>query len=110
MKTATAFIFTASLLLVTSCFSQVTWSQKANFGGTRRDCAVGFSIGTKGYIGTGVQNDAASFTKDFWEYDPMSDFWTQKADFPGVARQYAIGFSIGSKDIRPVLHPPVKHL
>ena len=30
-----------------------TWTQKADFGGTARKNAVGFSIGTKGYIGTG---------------------------------------------------------
>ena len=30
-----------------------TWTQKADFGGTARYYAVGFSIGSKGYIGTG---------------------------------------------------------
>ena len=30
-----------------------TWTQKADFGGTARCGAVGFSIGSKGYIGTG---------------------------------------------------------
>ena len=30
-----------------------TWTQKADFGGTARHGAVGFSIGSKGYIGTG---------------------------------------------------------
>ena len=30
-----------------------TWTQKADFGGTARYAAVGFSIGNKGYIGTG---------------------------------------------------------
>ena len=30
-----------------------TWTQKADFGGAARDGAVGFSIGSKGYIGTG---------------------------------------------------------
>ena len=29
------------------------WTQKADFGGTARLDAVGFSIGSKGYIGTG---------------------------------------------------------
>ncbi|MBI4726765.1 hypothetical protein HY768_06025 [candidate division TA06 bacterium] len=31
-----------------------TWTRKADFPGTPRDRAVGFSIGTKGYIGTGA--------------------------------------------------------
>ncbi len=63
-------------------------------GGQRDSYAVGFSIGSKGYIGTG--NDG-SYTKDFWEYDPAANTWTQKADFGGTARYCAVGFSIGSK-------------
>jgi len=69
------------------------WTQKADFGGTARAGAVGFSIGSKGYIGTGSD----SFTKDFWEYDPAANTWTQKADFGGTARTDAVGFSIGNK-------------
>lgn len=70
------------------------WTQKADFGGTARNRAVGFSIGDKGYIGTGFDGVAR---KDFWEYDPTTDSWTQKADFGGTARYDAIGFSIGNK-------------
>ncbi|MFH1321739.1 MAG: hypothetical protein ABII90_13955, partial [Bacteroidota bacterium] len=68
-----------------------SWLQKANFGGTSRFLAVSFSIGSKGYIGTGGSN------KDFWEYDQGSNSWTQKADFGGTGRYGAVGFSIGSK-------------
>ena len=71
-----------------------TWTQKADFGGTARQNAVGFSIGSKGYIGTG---SAPIPTKDFWEYDPASTTWTQNANFGGVSRIRAAGFSIGSK-------------
>ena len=60
----------------------------------QRHAAVGFSIGTKGYIGTGVNS---VYLKDFWEYDPSTDSWTQKADFGGIARFFAVGFSIGTK-------------
>ena len=28
----------------------------------------------------------ATFTNDFWEYDPATNTWTQKADFGGTAR------------------------
>jgi hypothetical protein len=52
-----------------------TWTQKADFGGTARLFAVGFSIGSKGYIGTGIIGSAPPgiiVTKDFWEYDPGS--------------------------------------
>ena len=45
-----------------------TWSQKADFGGVGRYTAVGFSIGSKGYIGTGWDINVKK--KDFWEYTP----------------------------------------
>jgi len=70
------------------------WAQKANFGGSARQNAVGFSIGSKGYIGTGLD---PSLKNDFWEYDPTTNVWTQKANFGGSARYAAVGFSIGSK-------------
>ncbi|MBL0128564.1 MAG: T9SS type A sorting domain-containing protein [Flavobacteriales bacterium] len=74
-----------------------TWQQKAAFGGPPRGEAVGFSIGSKGYIGTGHGNGQNVFFADFWEYDPATNNWTQKADFGGGVRSDAIGFSIGSK-------------
>lgn len=77
-----------------------TWSQKSNFGGLAREEAVGFSIGNKGYVGTGVQINPWSFTpflKDFWQWDQATDTWTQIADFGGGIRTYAAAFTIGSK-------------
>jgi hypothetical protein len=71
-----------------------TWTQKVDFWGTGRSSAVGFSIGSKGYIGTGWNG---SRMKDFWEYDPAADTWTQKVDLGGAGRSSAVGFSIGSK-------------
>ena len=71
------------------------WTQKADFGGTARTAAVGFSIGNKGYIGTG--NSGGVFQKDLWEYDPLTDTWQQKSDFDGDPRWFAVGFSIDSK-------------
>jgi hypothetical protein len=73
-----------------------SWTKKADFGGTARAYAVGFSIGSKGYIGTG-QDDTSSKKQDFWEYDPAVNSWTKKADFGGAVRGWAVGFSIGSK-------------
>ena len=74
-----------------------TWTQKANLTGGPRDLAVGFSIGTKGYIGTGFNSGTATYYKDFWEWDPATNVWTQKADFGGGFRAGAVGFSIGEK-------------
>jgi PKD repeat protein len=72
------------------------WVSKADFGGTAREYAVGFSIGSKGYIGTGW-DVGIGYRKDFWEYDPATNTWTQKADFGGTTRILATGFSIGNK-------------
>lgn len=74
-----------------------TWTKKDSIisaGGTARTSAVGFSIGTKGYIGTGY--DGSALKKDFYEWDQATNTWTQKADFPGKPRQVALGFSINS--------------
>ena len=57
---------------------------------------VGFSIGTKGYIGTGWTNNNGPL-KDIWQYDPLTNVWTQEADFGGIARYDAVAFTIGNK-------------
>ncbi|MBI5218689.1 MAG: hypothetical protein HY958_07160 [Bacteroidia bacterium] len=72
------------------------WLQKADCGDIRYQ-AVGFTIGTKGYIGTGWGSAAGDVLKDFWEWDPGTNIWTQKADFGGGLRYKASGFSIGTK-------------
>jgi hypothetical protein len=71
------------------------WTQKANFGGGLRVTAAAFAIGSKGYVGTGVDNNNSP-TSDFWEYDPATNVWAQKADFKGGARLSAVGFAIGN--------------
>jgi hypothetical protein len=75
---------------------QGTWTQKANFGGSARSSCISFSIGSKGYIGSGRsatnQNEI-----DFWEYDPQNDTWSQKADMSNTGRSFGLGFSIGNK-------------
>ena len=73
-----------------------TWTQKADFGGGGRWSAVGFSIGSKGYLGTG-SNASLGRERDFWEYDPAANTWTQKADYIEGSVVGAVGFSIGSK-------------
>ena len=75
--------------------SNDSWTKKANFAGTKRLSAVGFSIGDKGYVGLGSDCDYC-VTDDFWEYDPGNDTWTRKADFAGGARENAVAFSVGA--------------
>jgi N-acetylneuraminic acid mutarotase len=72
------------------------WTRKADIGGFGRYAAVGFSIGTKGYIGTG-DTENGTRSKDFWEWDQATNIWTRKADMEGLGRSLAVGFSIGTK-------------
>ena len=72
-----------------------TWTQKQDFTGKARYVAVGFSIGSKGYIGTGWDGVLTGiYENDIWEYDPAADSWTQKENFGGTAREHSVGFSI----------------
>jgi N-acetylneuraminic acid mutarotase len=93
--------FTLVLSLDFSSIAQ--WTQKADFIGSRT-MAAGFSIGTKGYIGTGRERYGCGMKlpcekdyNDFWEYNPTNNTWTKKADFGGDVRILAEGFSIGDK-------------
>ena len=70
-----------------------TWTRRTDFGGSARVAAAGFSIGSKGYVGTGASSVCLN---DFWEYNPANNAWTRKADFGGAARQSATSFSIGN--------------
>ncbi|PWA05906.1 T9SS type A sorting domain-containing protein [Flavobacterium psychrotolerans] len=88
-------LYSILLSIVFQGFAQDTWTAKADFFSIR-NYAVGFSIGDKGYIGTGINPDEG-FKKDFWEYNPTTDSWTQKADFGGLARDNAVGFFINNK-------------
>lgn len=60
-----------------------SWTQKANLPGLERAYAVGASLGNKGYVGLGGNNDQSGSFTDFYEYDPVSDTWTTKASMPG---------------------------
>jgi N-acetylneuraminic acid mutarotase len=85
------------LLLVILSFATnaQVWTQKVNFAGTAAWGAVSFSIGNKGYMGTG--ETSTGYSQEFWEYDPFIDTWTQKANFGGGWRGRAVAFAIGNK-------------
>jgi N-acetylneuraminic acid mutarotase len=70
------------------------WTRAADFGGATRAYAVGFSIGSKGYVGTGYSFAASTYYGDWWEYDPATNVWTQKADFGGGTAASGVGFAI----------------
>lgn len=67
----------------------VTDAATANYG---RNNAVGFAIGSNGYIGSGYNEN---YLKDFWKYDPTSNSWSQVANLP-AARLGAFAFALGS--------------
>ena len=76
------------------------WTRRAPFPGPARFRAVGFSVDTKGYLGTGIasQNETSAVVfKDLWDYDPRTDAWTRQPDFGGSARGAAVAFVLGSR-------------
>jgi len=85
---STTTVCAGSPVTLTAAATENTWAQKTNLGGAARDGAFGFSIGNKGYIGTG------SDLVDFWEFDPITNTWTQKANFLDN-RSGSTSFSIG---------------
>ncbi|HYV92188.1 MAG TPA: T9SS type A sorting domain-containing protein [Chitinophagales bacterium] len=85
------------LIVCISVLAQAdSWTQKAMFPGTGIDYPFSFSIGNKGYVGSGWDN-THTVTASLWEFNPASNVWTQKADFAGVARVGACAFTIGNK-------------
>lgn len=72
------------------------WTRKADVPQQGRTNACGFSIGNKGYIGTGFYYYDTRLN-DLWEYDPGTNAWTRKADMPATPRFGAQGLSIDNK-------------
>jgi len=68
------------------------WSVKAPYPGGVRDGAAAFTIGDRGYVGTG------SNTQDFFAYEPASDSWTPApALWAAAGRDHAVAVSHGTK-------------
>lgn len=91
-------LFVSVLCLLTHVTNAIgDWNQMADFGGSARHRAIGFSIGNKGYIGLGHYNSGISgevIFGDLWEYDPATNAWTQKADYLGGPSYAATAFVI----------------
>src|ERR1035437_2591563 len=96
MKKIFTILSLSLLMMIGIADGQYSWSVRADLGGIKRQAAVGFAIGSKGYIGTGLNYESLTPLKDFWEFDPSTNTWTQKADFGGTARINAIDFVIGN--------------
>ncbi|HRH59473.1 MAG TPA: kelch repeat-containing protein [Chitinophagaceae bacterium] len=93
------YLITATLLFSNAIAQGDSWQQMQSLGtsANSRTDAAGFSIGSKGYIGTGSHLLLGAYLTDFWEYDPATNNWTQKADFGGGQRDQAIAFNIDNK-------------
>jgi len=76
-----------------------TWRKKADFPSTMRGDAFAFTIGNKGYVGSGQERGTVigPYLKDFWEYNTTTDTWVRKADFPSAARIWAGSFNVNGK-------------
>jgi len=87
------------------------WVSKTSFPGTERSKMFAFSVGSRGFVGSGASWNGTQYIyfNDFWEFDPRDDItngtdingdpmgsWTQKVDFPGTGRLSGEGFSIAS--------------
>ncbi|MFZ6010447.1 MAG: Kelch repeat-containing protein, partial [Bacteroidota bacterium] len=68
------------------------WTQVASFKGTARYNAVGFAIGSKGYVGTGYDGD--TYNSDFWEFDPASNNWKEIVSYPGEKIDGGLSFVV----------------
>ncbi|MBV9963041.1 MAG: T9SS type A sorting domain-containing protein [Parafilimonas sp.] len=104
MKHSLLFLFL--LLFISSAYSQGTWKRVSNMPGcTARDNAVAFTIGGKGYYGTGQDSVNNTYRDDMWEYDTVTNYWTQIASVPlkkttkvtTGGRTGAVGFAIKGK-------------
>ena len=88
-------LFLLSFILFSFFARADYWTQKANFGGTQRQAAIGFSIAGAGFIATG--RDVSIYKNDVWQYDPAANTWSQKANVGLAGRHAAIAFTINNK-------------
>ena len=72
------------------------WEEKAPIPQSARQYAVGFSIGNRGYVGTGQSGLSSVPLNDFYEYNPDSNQWLQKNNVPYPCIS-PVAFSIGNK-------------
>ena len=68
------------------------WERKANFPGSPRSEATGFSARGKGYFGLGMSEKGEGL-RDVWEYDPAQNQWKYHSEYPGQGQRQLIAVS-----------------
>lgn len=81
------------VLLIGTTASAQTWQQLPDFPGTARDDAASFTIGSKIYVGTGMEV-GWGLTNDWWCFDAATDTWSAIAAMPASQRQYCAAFTV----------------
>ncbi len=81
------------VLLIGTTASAQTWQQLPDFPGTARDDAASFTIGSKIYVGTGMEV-GWGLTNDWWCFDAATDTWSAIASMPASQRQYCAAFTV----------------
>ncbi|HIP32041.1 MAG TPA: T9SS type A sorting domain-containing protein [Crocinitomicaceae bacterium] len=71
------------------------WTQLPNFPDGGRYQMASFSIGFKGYVGLGADQDL--YNNDFWEFNAATNQWTQISSLPSSVRAASATFSIGPR-------------
>ncbi len=73
------------------------WTQKTDFPGAARAHAIGFAVGSKGYMGGGSTLFGSLLT-DFYEYTPSTNSWLARAPVATASvSYYQDAVTIGSK-------------
>src|SRR3954463_6873962 len=96
----TVFSFFIALLLATTVSAQGWWFRRSDCNLTPRSAAVGFSVGTAGFIGTGY--DSSSYKRNFSLYNQGTNLWGSVTSLggstgSGLSRDAATSFTIGTK-------------
>jgi hypothetical protein len=95
-----ALCILSAVFFVPRSSAQGWWFRKADYNQSARTAAVGFSVGTGGFVGTGY--DSASYKRNFSVYSQATDTWTQVTSLggatgSGLSRDAASSFVIGTK-------------
>jgi hypothetical protein len=91
-----AILFLLFCVQISPIEAQNNWIQHDSLPSSPRVFAVGFSIGSSGYIGGGSFNSSTIIYQDFWEYNTATNVWAQKANLP-APRMLSFGFAINNK-------------